>query len=81
LNTVNNKLLEYAKNILAKNWNGRFAIASSTLYPHQWSWDSCFIALGKSYFNVEQAMKEMESLLQPALVIDMIMNKGIGIAP
>jgi hypothetical protein len=62
LNTVNNKLLESVKNILAKNWNGRFTIVSPTLYPHQWSWDSCFIAIGKSYFNVEQAMKEMESL-------------------
>ena len=64
MNTVNNKLLESAKDILTKNWNGRFTIASPTLYPHQWSWDSCFIAIGKSYFNVEQAIKEMESLFE-----------------
>jgi glycogen debranching enzyme len=60
LNT--DKLLKSAKEILEKNWNGRFTIASPTLYPHQWSWDSCFIAIGKSYFNVDQATKELESL-------------------
>jgi glycogen debranching enzyme len=59
---ADNKLFEYAKSILEKNWNGRFTIASPILYPHQWSWDSCFIAIGKSYFNIEQAMKELESL-------------------
>jgi glycogen debranching enzyme len=62
LNTDIEKLFESARSILEKNWNGRFTIASPTLYPHQWSWDSCFIAIGKSYFNVNQAMKELESL-------------------
>jgi hypothetical protein len=62
LSTDTDQLVESAKYILTKNWNGRFTIASPTLYPHQWSWDSCFVAIGKSYFNPEQAMKEIESL-------------------
>lgn len=51
-----------AKSVLRKNWNGRFTVPSPILYPHQWSWDSCFIAIGKSHFNTEQAIKEIESL-------------------
>jgi hypothetical protein len=45
-----------------KNWNGRFTIPSPTLYPHQWSWDSGFIAIGNSYYQVERAIKEIECL-------------------
>ena len=40
----------------------KFTIPSATLYPHQWSWDSCFIAIGNSYFNSDRAMKELEYL-------------------
>jgi hypothetical protein len=56
------KILENAKQILDKNWNGRFTIPSPTLYPHQWSWDSAFIAIGNSYYHVERAIKEIEFL-------------------
>jgi len=56
------KILENAKQILDKNWNGRFTIPSPTLYPNQWSWDSGFIAIGNSYHNVERAIKEVEFL-------------------
>lgn len=55
-------LLEGAKKVLEGNWNGKFTIPSSTLYPHQWSWDSCFIAIGNSYFDPERAMKELQYL-------------------
>ena len=56
------KILENAKQILEKNWNGRFTIPSPTLYPHQWSWDSGFVAIGNSYYYVERSMIEIESL-------------------
>jgi hypothetical protein len=56
------KILENAKQILEKNWNGRFTIPSPTLYPHQWSWDSGFITIGNSYYHVERAIKEIEFL-------------------
>lgn len=56
------ELYEGAKNVLEGNWNGKFTIPSATLYPHQWSWDSCFSAIGNSYFNSYRAMKELEYL-------------------
>jgi hypothetical protein len=51
-----------AQSILDKNWAGSYTIPSSSLYPHQWNWDSGFIAIGYSHFNTDRAMKEMESL-------------------
>ena len=56
------ELIESARRVLDNNWNGKFTIPSATLYPHQWSWDSCFIAIGNSYFNSDRAMKELENL-------------------
>ena len=56
------RLVNDAKKILDKNWNGRFTIPSATLYPHQWSWDSGFIAIGNSYSDTDRAIKEIEFL-------------------
>lgn len=56
------QLLEDAKKTLEGNWTGNFTIPSSTLYPHQWSWDSAFIAIGNSYYNIPRAIKEIEFL-------------------
>ena len=56
------QLIESARKVLDGNWNGKFTIPSATLYPHQWSWDSCFIAIGNSYFNSDRAIKELEYL-------------------
>ncbi|HET6589458.1 MAG TPA: trehalase family glycosidase [Candidatus Nitrosocosmicus sp.] len=55
-------LYNKAKEILKKNWNGRFTIPSPTLYPHQWSWDAGFIAIGNSYSDIEKSIKEIEFL-------------------
>jgi glycogen debranching enzyme len=56
------ELFEGAKKVLEGNWNGKFTIPSATLYPHMWSWDSCFIAIGNSYFNSDRAMQELKYL-------------------
>jgi hypothetical protein len=56
------ELLESAKKVLDGNWTGNFTIPSGTLYPHQWSWDSCMIAIGNSYFDTDRSMKELEHL-------------------
>jgi hypothetical protein len=56
------ELLESAKKVLDDNWRDNFTIPSGTLYPHQWSWDSCMIAMGNSYFDTDRSMKEMEHL-------------------
>ena len=51
-----------AIDVLDKNWRGSSTIPSFTLYPHQWSWDSGFIAIGLSHFNQERAQQELLSL-------------------
>jgi hypothetical protein len=62
------ELVQSAKKVLDGNWTGEFTIPSATLYPHQWSWDSCFIAIGNSYFDTDRSMKELEHQEQ-ALVV------------
>jgi hypothetical protein len=56
------KYVTTAQSILNKNWAGSYTIPSSSLYPHQWNWDSGFIAIGYSHFNTDRAMEEMRSL-------------------
>ena len=56
------KILSDAKLTLDRNWNGRFTIPSPTLYPHQWSWDSGFVAIGNSYYHADRAIREIEFL-------------------
>jgi hypothetical protein len=56
------KNIKIAQSILNKNWTGSYTIPSSSLYPHQWNWDSGFIAIGYSHFDTDRAMKELKSL-------------------
>lgn len=57
-------LIERAKEVLNRNWRGSYTVPSATLYPHQWSWDSGFIAIGYSHYNQERAQKELISLFK-----------------
>ncbi len=57
-------LINNAKEVLDKNWLQGYTSPSIKLYPHQWSWDSGFIAIGYSYFDEERAMREITSLLK-----------------
>ncbi|MFQ5693539.1 MAG: amylo-alpha-1,6-glucosidase [Nitrospinota bacterium] len=57
------ELVERAKAVLEKNWTGNYTIPSASLYPHQWNWDSGFIAIGNAYLDVRRSMKELEFLL------------------
>jgi len=51
-----------AKEMLSKNWNGNFTTPSPSLYPHLWSCDSAFIAIGRSYYDVKGSIRELEFL-------------------
>jgi hypothetical protein len=53
-----------ARKVLAANWRGTSTIPSPSLYPHQWSWDSAFIALGNSWFDQARAQQELETLFR-----------------
>ncbi|MFJ6513678.1 MGH1-like glycoside hydrolase domain-containing protein [Streptomyces sp. NPDC091406] len=52
-----------AARVLLTNWTGASTIPSRGLYPHQWSWDSAFIAIGLRHLSVRRAQRELESLL------------------
>ncbi|MET9500627.1 hypothetical protein ABZY42_02615 [Streptomyces sp. NPDC006622] len=52
-----------AVEVLAANWTGTSTVPSRGLYPHQWSWDSAFIAIGLRHVSPRRAQTELETLL------------------
>ncbi len=57
-------LTQLCRDVLEKNQRGEFTIPAEGLYPHQWLWDSCFIAIGLAEFDVTRAQNEIKSLLR-----------------
>ncbi|MEV6654057.1 trehalase family glycosidase [Streptomyces sp. NPDC051219] len=57
------RLRQDAARVLLTNWTGTATVPSHTLYPHQWSWDSAFIAIGLRHLSPRRAQRELESLL------------------
>ena len=58
------ELIIKAIDVLEANFQeGGFTIPSQGLYPFQWKWDSGFIAIGLSYYNIEKAKLEVKTLL------------------
>ncbi|MBT2414903.1 hypothetical protein J7I94_30930 [Streptomyces sp. ISL-12] len=51
-----------AARVLTGNWTGASTVPSRTLYPHQWSWDSAFVAIGLRHLSAHRAQRELESL-------------------
>ncbi|MFW6720928.1 MGH1-like glycoside hydrolase domain-containing protein [Streptomyces sp. MAR4 CNY-716] len=49
--------------VLLGNWTGASTVPSRTLYPHQWSWDSAFVAVGLRHLSPRRAQRELEMLL------------------
>ncbi|MGW2784483.1 amylo-alpha-1,6-glucosidase [Streptomyces populi] len=52
-----------ASRVLDGNWTGTSTVPSRGLYPHQWSWDSAFIAIGLRHLSPLRAQTELETLL------------------
>ncbi|WP_333772713.1 MGH1-like glycoside hydrolase domain-containing protein [Streptomyces sp. IBSBF 3136] len=52
-----------AAQVLAANWTGGSTVPSRSLYPHQWSWDSAFVAIGLRHLSPLRAQTELETLL------------------
>ncbi|QOV38477.1 hypothetical protein IM697_08905 [Streptomyces ferrugineus] len=52
-----------AAKVLEANWTGASTVPSRGLYPHQWSWDSAFIAIGLRHLSPLRAQTELETLL------------------
>lgn len=55
-------ILRDAVRILVDNWDGSYTVPSRRLYPHQWSWDSAFIAIGNARWSPRRARAELLSL-------------------
>jgi hypothetical protein len=54
--------VDAAIGILKSNWRGGHTVPAGGLYPHQWSWDSAFIAFGLRHLAPVRAQRELESL-------------------
>src|SRR5207237_10800397 len=67
-------LVEAAEKILKHNDRGSWTVPAGDLYPHQWLWDSCFIAIGLRHLDVERAQTELRSLLRGQWEDGMIPN-------
>jgi hypothetical protein len=50
--------------VLSANWTGRHTVPSRTLYPHQWSWDSGFVAIGLARVAPERGWRDLRSLFE-----------------
>ncbi len=57
-------LISRAQRVLRLNDTGEFTKPSPRQYPHQWNWDSAFIALGLAHFDLPRAYAEVRALLR-----------------
>jgi glucosylglycerate hydrolase len=75
-------LRERAAAVLHGNDAGSWTKASPHLYPHQWSWDSAFIAIGWAHLDVRRAIRELEQLFSAqwttGLVPHIVFRAGPG---
>lgn len=58
------ELIKICKDVLADNDRGKHTVPAKGMYPHQWLWDSCFIAIGQRHYDVKRAQQELLSLLR-----------------
>lgn len=54
--------IDRAKQIIKDNWRDGFTIPTSRLYPFQWMWDSGFVSLGTSLYDVDMSMTEISNM-------------------
>jgi hypothetical protein len=62
--TDHKQLLDDLKSVLEQNDRKIYTVPAGDLYPHQWLWDSCFIAIGLRHIDIDRAKTELESLLR-----------------
>ena len=58
------QLAAEAIGVLRTNDRGTWTRPSPRLYPHQWSWDAAFVAIGWAHFAPERALVELRSLFR-----------------
>ncbi|MCP2267411.1 hypothetical protein ACFQHV_03215 [Promicromonospora thailandica] len=52
-----------ASRVLDASWTGSHTVPATGLYPHQWSWDSAFVAIGNRHRAPHRARTELRTLL------------------
>ena len=57
-------LVRAALDVLARNRRGAWTCPSAGIYPHQWLWDSCFIAIGLAAHDPLRAADEVKAALR-----------------
>ncbi len=62
MRATDHQISESAREILRANDRGGFTVPTRGLYPHQWNWDSAFVALGLATFDESRACAEFETL-------------------
>ena len=55
------RLAARAQEVLRQNDMGGWTRAASELHPHQWSWDSGFIAIGLAHLDTHCAARELRA--------------------
>lgn len=60
--------------LISNDRSGAYTVPAEHLYPHQWLWDSCFIAIGLRHMDVDRAKTELVSLLRGQWSNGMIPN-------
>ncbi len=56
------ELISRAQQVLDGNWTGSSTKPAPHLYPHQWNWDSGFIAIGYARYDQSRAQQELSTL-------------------
>lgn len=62
-NVSNEELRNAAIEVLRRNDLGTMTTAAPDLYPHMWSWDAAFVAIGLARVSVPRAITELRTLL------------------
>jgi hypothetical protein len=62
LDGADKSLWDAAVAVLRLNDVGGWTKPAPSLYPHQWSWDSAFVALGLAHVDPDRGLREFETL-------------------
>lgn len=72
------KLEQYCIEVLQNNSVNGWTRPAPNLYPHQWLWDSCFIAIGQRHFDIKRSQKEIKNLFRGQWKNGMVPNIILG---
>ena len=74
-------LARRARDVLAANRRDGWTCPAKDFYPHQWLWDSCFIAIGLATYDPPRAAAELRALLRGqwsnGMVPNMVFTPGM----